>query len=663
MHKARPWTMFGAALLMCAPAPVAAQAQAGQPTVQQQFDAASAALQRRAWDEALRIFEALEARLLALGNARSLALVRIRKGEALVGLRREVEAQRAIRLGLPVLAAGDETLREDRFLAYVTLGEIAERALDYGEAFNNYQAAEPLARTTTARSRAIRGLIQTGMFFDARAALDRANAAIAAAQAETPANRRLEASMRTLKGRVLLNLSAYTAARVELKRAVELLGGLSRKVDAADLAARSDLAIAALLDGDKADARKYLAWTGAGRGSAAFPRGSEMRPPPCGDQLRPEDVAVVEFSIFDDGSIGHATPIYSSRQGAAALAFARAVAGWSWTADRVAKVPTLFRMLTRVELRCSTAVERTWVGDRLREDLDKWFKSRGLPVSAAATRTDASRLKPLQDELGRRQAATGEADVSLLPILADIAVNAAVGDEEREKAVSQGLAIAKAGGAPPSALGWFGMRQAMANTKWGPSYYRRYAGALRSLSRSPEIAADPRARTAVAIELADALFRASDEGEAIGVLRQAAAAPGLAADDPLRASVYAKLASVLVTADRPEEARAAFAASGLRPDQCELQDAASRLKRGGVTSNDFPTEALNWGFEGWATIEFDIDAVGNTANIRPTVAFPPFVFGQAASAIIERYRFDPGFRPEGGGCGGQYTTIHFRIWR
>lgn len=85
-----------------------------------------------------------------------------------------------------------------------------------------------------------------------------------------------------------------------------------------------------------------------------FSTGVDIKPPACGgpEGLQPEDVAVIEFSIRDDGSIGLVAPIYSSRKGSAALQFARAVKGWSWPPERVKEIDPFFRALTRLEMRC-----------------------------------------------------------------------------------------------------------------------------------------------------------------------------------------------------------------------------------------------------------------------------------------------------------------------
>ena len=119
--------------------------------------------------------------------------------------------------------------------------------------------------------------------------------------------------------------AGYAEALDELRRAKDRLGGMSTRVDLADIVARSDLGIAALLAGREDEARRALAYAGAGYQQTGFDPGGRMEPPPCGNGLEPGDVAVVEFSIRNDGSVGYATPIYSSRHGEVAIAFAAAV--------------------------------------------------------------------------------------------------------------------------------------------------------------------------------------------------------------------------------------------------------------------------------------------------------------------------------------------------
>jgi tetratricopeptide (TPR) repeat protein len=637
------------------------QAPPAQPTLQQQFEAASVALQAEHWEQALALYQALEARLSA-SHVRDLGIVRVRKASALAGLGREEEAGEALRLGLPALPASDPSLADDRFSGLVTLAKIAERALDYGEAYKDYLAAEQLVPDFQSKAPALRGLIQTGMFYDAPAALARADAAVVAAAALKPAQKNVEGLFRTMRGRVLLNMGRPAEALKELQTAVSLLGGLTEKVDAADLSARSDVAIAALQSGDQDKAREYLAWTGAGHFKQGFPLGSGMVPPPCGTDLSPSDVAIVEFSVRDDGTVGYAAPIYSSRQGPSALLFAEAVTGWSWKPDELKDIPPLFRALTRMEVRCSNASAHPSVVAALRGDVDQWLEARGAaPTGASERRSDAARLKPLEAELARREKESGASSLALLPVLADLASNDLVSREDTHAYLARGLAIARAEKAPPPVLAWFGIGLANADWKWPAR--DKLAAALRMLLADPPIAGDPRASAAVRLALAESLYYGKKgSAEAIATLLEVPKTPGLDPHDPFRAAALARAASLQLIAGDVPAAKAAYVQSGLNATQCSLLDAPPRMKFNGASDSDFPMAALRWGFEGWVKLEFDLTANGKTTNVRPVIAYPPFVFEKSATTIIDKTLYEKTFRPDGDlGCGGISQHIRFVI--
>jgi outer membrane biosynthesis protein TonB len=76
----------------------------------------------------------------------------------------------------------------------------------------------------------------------------------------------------------------------------------------------------------------------------------------------------------------------------------------------------------------------------------------------------------------------------------------------------------------------------------------------------------------------------------------------------------------------------------------------------------FPTEALRYGFEGWASIEFDIAADGTTQNIRALAACPPFIFSGAAAGIVRKSLFEASYRPSGGpACSAAQRRIVFSL--
>src|SRR5579875_2668880 len=107
--------IVGAAIVAAGLAgPSIAQTPTAQPTIQQQFEAASAALDADHWAQALALYQALEARLPAT-RKRDLAVIRVREGIALGQLDREEEAAEALRRGLPDLPTNDPSLASDRF--------------------------------------------------------------------------------------------------------------------------------------------------------------------------------------------------------------------------------------------------------------------------------------------------------------------------------------------------------------------------------------------------------------------------------------------------------------------------------------------------------------------------------------------------------------------
>jgi len=638
-------------------------ASAQAPSVQAQFESASQALEAEKWSDALATFEALERRLQS--TPRSLALVRVRKAEALLRLGRREEAEAALTVGLAALPASDASLREDRMLALIQLGEIHENALDYGEALRLFREAEPLVAGSGMEPRLLRGLIRVGMFHDGAAALvnaDRAIALMAAGQGDT---RKLEAPFRILRGRILMNLGRFDEAQAELRRATSDLGGLTLRVDAADISARSDMAIAALLGGRHEEARKYLAYTGAGTVMGFMARSAQMPSPPCGGDgdLRPEDVAVVEFSIREDGSVGGAAPIYSSREGDGALAFAKAASGWSWSPEQVKAIPPLFRVLTRVEMRCTTTVDRPSIVEILAPDVSEWLESKGVGPIAVADGSDAKRAKPLLDELAARERRHGTLSPHIVPVLTEIADNTIVPREQSTEAAQSALAIARAERAPPSVIAALGIQAATASVNRTTRNRSRPIPDFSALLGDPAIKEDPRAVTAVRLASADHHYQARGrEKEAIALLTEIGATPGLGPNDALRAAALARLASMYLAAGDATAAQSTFQNSGLSPGQCALLDAQPRRRGLRVSNEDFPDEALQWNFEGWAVAEYDITAQGEPLNARIVNAYPPFVFSKATLQIADRQKYEPSFRPDGSaGCGGQQMPIHFGI--
>jgi tetratricopeptide (TPR) repeat protein len=646
MKMPNAWTIVAAAGLAIASPAAAQQAQPPAPTIQQQFDAASAALMAENWEEAVRQYEALEARLARVGNARSLAIVRVRKASALLRLQRRNEAAEALRLGLPVLPASDATLNEDRFVGHVALGQIAELGLDYRAAIAHYRAAKAIEVEPALRLDLFRGLIQSQMFFDPAAALADADDALRVAAAGSQGARALEGQFRTMRGRVLLNMGRLAEAREELERALRLLGGLTTRVNVPDIVARSDLAIASAVAGNQEAARRYLAYTGAGNTvRASLPTSGRMEPPPCGNGLVPGDVGVVELSIREDGTVGHASPIYSSRQGEPALLFARAAMRWRFPTAEARRLHPVFRTAIRVELRCTL---RSGEGDEpaLWEvaQAERWSAAHGvgLELNPPLDRT----AEQLRADLAAAEARFGAAAPQLLEPLVRLGHNGELRPRERVGHLRRALAIAAAARAPSSYLARIALKIAedeheasSADSSEMPDFRRLLA--------DPAIAGDAGAAAAVQLSMANWLYQNRRWSEAADVLTRVRGTPGLGPDHPLMPAVLDQLAAIEAGRGDDAAATAAWGAIPASAPRCTVPAARLPLS---VSSNDFPRSAVEWGFEGMVNIETLVGRGGAVGPPRTVFAYPPFVFNRGGEELAARIRYAPAFVPPEGPC-------------
>lgn len=634
-------------------APVIAQVPA--TTVQQDFDAAAALDTKGDKVAALAAWEKLEARTKPGSRSRGVAL--IRKSAALFKLDRSDDAVTAARAGLALLPASDPTLAEDRWRAYYDLGLIAQTALDYAGAGDAFRSAESAADMPALKAASMLGFASVATFTDpvaAEAALARVDALLKTVSADKP----LKADIARRHAILLLNRGAYEPARTYAVDAVKQLGGLTTQTDLRDVSARSDAAIASLLSGKSDDARRYMAMTGAGRlTKGEFDPAVQMDVPPCGGEadLRPADMAVVEFSIGDDGVVRNVSPIYAAGGGAVALEFARAVRDWSWTAEQVKALPAFFRYNVRVEMRCSTAFERPSIGKFLDADMATWLESKGLALPTEERGADAVAVVRQRAALAAAEAKSGPASLAALPPLYQLVNNAVVGREESNVLARRALAIAEAQGAPPTARLPLdiSIRETASADSWKDGAYAR---AVMPLASTPAYANDPKARSAILLLVAEKTD--SRSGRAT-LLQQVADDKRLATNDPLRVGALIRLASLQQQAGETATARATFERSGLAANQCAILDAPPRFLSAGGT---FPDEARQWGFEGWTKTQFDVDADGRVLNQRAVLSYPPFVFTKAGVQTVAGARWSKTFRPDGGvGCGGLSQQVRFKM--
>lgn len=641
------------AMAQVVPPPVVAKTAM---TTQQAFEAATELTTKGEWAEALAAWEALERRPRM--TARAVAIIRVRKGYVLSRLGQDDAAAEVLRLGLAALPASDATLADDRFLGERERGLIAYRALDYATAADALTKAGESATDNGDRLTALTSLTTVQTFLDPAAAevsLAKLKA-LAATMTLTPSD---QGNILVTETELLLNQGRFRDAAKTGRAAVKAFGGLSTsKIRLDDAVARSDTAIAMLLAGQDEDAREFLAYSGAGQSTTEFARGLEMPVPFCGaeDGLNPDDVAVVEFNINEDGTISSSRPIYAVGGGAAGLAFARAARDWSFNRNMLKSLPAFFRNKARVELRCSTAFPRPSLRGLVETALVRWLDEQGSPapdkvVAAMAWRRDLARLGQLEQK--------GEArGAPLIAVLKSLAANPMAPREDANLYATRALALLD-DRAPP--LARLSLELRVLDTS-GTERRRAvvYWAGLKALLAKPPYKDDPRARAAIGLLLADGLGRGQIT-QAKALVEPVAKDPQLPATDAFKIGALIRLASLNARQGKTEEARLAFEQSGLDGEQCALADAAPKLVSIG---GEFPEEAKRWGFEGWTTSEVDVGADGSVPLARPIVSYPPFVFTKAGVATVKGAHYTKSYRPSGGvGCRARPMSVKFSLGR
>ena len=348
-----------------------------------------------------------------------------------------------------------------------------------------------------------------------------------------------------------------------------------------------------------------------------------------------------------------------------AVDFAKAVSEWAWNPDQLKKIDQFYRLQTRIELRCTTVFPRPGVSDLLEPALFAWWKDRSVETFKMSEENPARVAALLKVELARRETQSGKTSLALLPILVKLQSNPVVPVYEASVYAWRALAIAKANSAPPQALALIGLEawQFATPDKKG-DYLPRVQENIRQGMADPAISGDPTALAAVKIFLFDTFRPGQRPTEGRVLLESIAGTSELGSNDPVKVGALIRLASLNADQGKLDDARNAFAKTGLGAEQCALVDAKPIREAGRLTSSDYPEEAFDWGFGGWTIIEFDIAADGSTLNHRPIASFPPFIFGASVIKGVKRFRYQQSYRPTGGlGCGGQREATNFRFLR
>ena len=636
-------------------------------TIQQQFDDGTAAIAAEDWQRAFDLYSALEKNLAAKNPpSKSLAIVQLRKAQMMYRLDNKAEAEPLITAALAKVNLKDASLTTDLLDAFLTLAEANELRFDYSGSIARLQEALALNGTDLDKLAIYTRLIPIRIFVDAEAALTDSNAALAVLARNPEANKEWLGIIRNLRGRTLTNLGRLKEARADLKIAVSKLGGLgTSKINLLDAAARSDASIAAMRDNDPEQGRLLLAYTGSSQASEqGFRLGVGMEPPSCGgiNGPKPDDVAVVEFSIRGDGQVGQSRPVFYSGDRVVALQFARAVSEWFWDAETLKKVNPFFRALTRLELRCTTTFQKSSATDLLIPAVNTWLLS-AAPQTAnmPSTGNDQRGLDVLNATMVELAQKNGADTIAMVEPLIRLSRHRLIPFKLATNYADRAYAIAKKASAPAPVLAFFASNAASYLIDVSSIRARSSVqNALNAALAEPIISKDSAASAALRLSFFDSLDANARVKLGAEVLTPVTDDKRLLDNDPFKVGALTRLASVAVNSGNVEDARSLFAKTGLSAQQCALVDAKPVGTKGKITSSDYPTEAIQLGLGGWTVVEFDIAADGRTVNRRPLIAWPPFIFGDPAVKGIATFRFQQTYRPDGGlGCGGQRQRIAY----
>ena len=636
-----------------APAASTAAPPPAQQSAQARFDAASQAAADGRCAEAVRGF----ATLAGSRNPLLAATVDVRSGTCLIDLGRGAEGKVAILRGLPVLAAKGQAFSGDVYDAHMALGRLAQRDLDYDAAARAYTAAAAQLKDA-GRIPALLRIAQVTLFDHDGRALAATDEALRLAEGSTELGRKNLAAIQTMRARVLLNEGQFKEAYALLKNSLSKQGGLTNKVTASDIATRSDLAIAALKNNDRDQARLYLAYTGAGRvENTPFTSSAAMAPPTCGDGgLTPADEAIVEFSLEEDGHVSGVAPIYATGGRDKAIAFARAVGDWSWRAEDARKIAPLFRYTTRVELRCVKGDRAPELVAPLAEATQGWLAEKGAGTPAWAELSPAAAL-PLQRAALAEATARGDRAQAAQAALA-LAGNPVVTREERPAFFAAATTAVEALGAPAPVRGYL----AIEGGELPYGNVEKERARLRTLLARPDLATDPLTAATLRLLIAQPRERKGPPADAAVLLGQVSDGGALPERHPLRIAALLAEANVVAAKGDVAGARAVFDRTGLTSEQCAMIGLTPAMSRLGTGANDFPQEAQRMGFEGWVRTAFDIAPDGRTVAPRVVIAYPPFVFDEAANDIARLTRYTSTFRPEGAlACSGEQQSVRFLL--
>ena len=623
---------------------------ASAQTAQETYNAGQNAYDNGDWATAVTQFRR------ALGqmkkNGRPAAAVRSRLAQALLISGKPEEAESEARQVPAIFAGLGIKKHEDLAEAYLTLAKLErfraedEKAIDYYR--KAMDAADgPLLTKTLYRARI--GLALTATTRDPAAAIAATDAALADQATVTSLEKQDQAEVYALRARATLSAGDAKAAAVYIEHALDLAGRTTEKVTVRQVRVRADAALVYGRLGNQENVRKYLTYSGAGH----LPDNNWLTRahtdlPVCGDDVRPDDVAVVEFAIDTDGRPLGAAAVYASRPGIVGAAFAQAIRNWRWEPSEVAKLNDFWRSSVRVELRCVKRPPLIGLSDSFGEAGTAWLAGQGAAIDLSDPAIDLNPLvKTPTTDAGRLVAAMVEA-------------KRAKSQKDAEAALASVKAQLDAANAPADVRVYL-MSEALNGVLGDRRMVEERASLLASMdarSDGARAAAWLRTEAALAAEGAGRLDEARTGLAGITALP----ATVLPAEDPIRVLAVLHLSLIDKRQGRAVDADQRLAAAGMSADQCSLLDVRPVARNTSISSRAFPTEAARWHFEGSVREAFDLTADGHVTGVRTVIAYPPFVFGPATEKAVSSFRYLPptlGDQPLG--CVGQTINVHYKM--
>ena len=642
--------LFGHAQMLRAESPPS------PPTAQQIYNEAQTAFDNADWPSAINGLVLLAKPDEGGRMSHSQGVIHARLAQAYAHEFRIDKATDEATLALKGLGPSDDM---EFALTWLAIGDAQRVELAMTRAIDSFQKGLDSAREGKSAELVVRaevGLALCDMTLDPAKATQLLDAVLAAPETAATSNL-YRAQIYDLRGRATLNLGRPQEAMPFLSEALELSGGIQgTQVSLVQIGIRGDAAIGALLTNHSDDARKYLTWTGAGHLQSEEWTHGLGDPPVCSEaaDIHPNDMAVIEFTIGANGRVTGAAPVYVSRPGMLGIAFAQAVREWSWNPERIAKLPSFWRNMVRIELRCITHPNPRGLTDPFRRETVDWLRQSGLSVEEIAPLTGAY--------VSGDDVRLGHEDLAAVPALyARLRYETNHG---RLETTGQHLAAAlNKLQAPMEARALAVSLQPVdaAHSSWSAANVRMKAEQLATFQHT-----DPKsAATAwLTLEYAIALEANGRFDQARPVLERVLAYPTDVLDehDPVREVAILHISALQRHAGDAAGANTQVNAAGLTRAQCMLFDVRPVATDRSVSMTDFPNEALRWGFDGFAREAFDIDAEGRVQNARTIVAYPPFVFSTAAEKTVARFRYlAPVVDGGAAGCDSHSLNLNYNV--